>query len=66
MMKEVVRALETGHLAEVGVIAFFVAFALIVARAFLMAKPDRDAAKQMPLDDEEVRPFLTQQDQPAA
>ena len=60
-MKEIVRALETGHLAEIGVIAFVVAFTLILVRTFLMSKKERDDAKQMPLDDEEEeRPFLTQ------
>ena len=62
MMQEVVRALETGVLAQIGLLAFFTAFVLIVVRAFLMPKPDRDDAKQMPLDEQdEHRPFLTQQ-----
>jgi cbb3-type cytochrome oxidase subunit 3 len=51
MMREVVRALETGPIAEIGVIAFFVAFILIVLYAFLLPKKKRDDAKNMPLDD---------------
>lgn len=66
MMKEVIRAMETGMLAEIGLLAFFVAFVLIVVRAFLMPKSDREDAKQMPLDDrEEERPFLMQPHQRA-
>ncbi len=53
MMKEIVRALETGHLAEIGMVAFFVAFTLIVVRVFLMSKKEREDAKNMPLDDRE-------------
>lgn len=51
MMKEVVRALETGHLAEIGLLAFFVAFVLIVVRAFTISPAERDELKQLPLDD---------------
>lgn len=51
MMKEAVRALETGHLAEIGLIAFVVAFVLILLRAFLLPKAERDQAKQLPLED---------------
>ncbi|GIV58333.1 MAG: hypothetical protein KatS3mg042_1246 [Rhodothermaceae bacterium] len=53
MMKEVLRSLETGHLAEVGLIAFLVAFLLLVARAFLMRPGERSQAKHLPLDDPE-------------
>ncbi len=52
MMKEAVRALETGPLAEIGVIAFTLAFVLIVIYAFTLSKSDRDRAKQMPLEDD--------------
>ncbi len=52
MMKEAVRALETGHLAEVGVIAFTIAFLLIVIYAFTLSKGERERAKNMPLDDD--------------
>lgn len=51
MMKEAVRALETGALAEVGLLAFLLAFVLVLLYAFLMKKSDREAAKQLPLND---------------
>ena len=51
MWKETVRALQTGALAEVAVVAFMVAFALVVAYAFTMSKRQRDELKQQPLND---------------
>jgi cbb3-type cytochrome oxidase subunit 3 len=51
MMKEAVRALDSGILPEIGLIAFFVAFVLIVSRVLLMKKSEREEAKQIPLDD---------------
>ena len=51
MMKDAVRALETGALAEIGVVAFFVAFVLVVAYAFTLSKRNREAAKHLPLED---------------
>jgi hypothetical protein len=51
MMKEAVRALDSGILPEIGLIAFFVAFVLIVIRVMLMKKSEREDAKQIPLDD---------------
>ena len=53
MMKEVIRAMETGMLAEIGLVAFFVAFVLIVVRVVLMKRSTRDLAKQLPLQDAE-------------
>ena len=53
MMQEVVRALETGWLAQVGLIAFVVAFILVIVRVFSMSRKSRDAAKQLPLEDDE-------------
>ena len=52
MYKDVIRALETGSLAEIGVIAFMIAFLLIVIYAFTLSKADRDYAKQQPLHDD--------------
>ncbi|HEX7071804.1 MAG TPA: CcoQ/FixQ family Cbb3-type cytochrome c oxidase assembly chaperone [Rhodothermales bacterium] len=52
MMKDVVRAIETGALAEVGLLAFVVAFVIVVVWAFTMSKRMRDAAKQLPLDED--------------
>ena len=51
MMKEAVRALETGALAEIGLIAFLVAFAAIVIYAFTLSKSSRDQLKDLPLED---------------
>lgn len=51
MMKEVVRALDSGLLPIIGLIAFGVAFIAIVAWAMTMKKEDRDAAKQQPLQE---------------
>jgi len=51
MWKETVRALQTGALAEVAVVAFVVAFVLVVAYAFTMSKGQRQALKNQPLDD---------------
>jgi len=53
MMKEVIRALETGALAEIGLIAFVVAFVLILVRVALMPRSEREDAKNLPLDDPE-------------
>ena len=49
MWKETVRALQTGALAEIAVVAFVVAFVLVVAYAFTLSKERRDAAKNLPL-----------------
>ena len=51
MWKETVRALQTGSLAEVAVVAFVVAFGLVVAYALTMRKPLRESLKRQPLDD---------------
>ena len=52
MMKEAARALETGPLAEISVVAFTVAFLLVLAYAFTRSKAQREEAKHLPLDDE--------------
>ncbi len=51
MMKEVLSRLETGALAEIGLLAFLFAFVLIVVRVMLMNRTDRQQAKRLPLDD---------------
>lgn len=56
MMKEAIRALETGALAELGLLAFVVAFVLVVVYTFTRPKGERDAAKHLPLDDLPERP----------
>lgn len=51
MWKDVFRALDTGVLAEIGLIAFIVTFVLILIRVILLPKRERDHAKNMPLDE---------------
>lgn len=51
MMKEVVRAMDTGLLAQIGLIAFFVAFVLMVIYALTLSKRKREHNKNIPLDD---------------
>ena len=51
MMKEVVRAMETGVLAQIGLLAFFVAFVLMVIYAFTLSKRKREYDKNLPLND---------------
>ncbi|MDT0630843.1 hypothetical protein RQM47_12150 [Rubrivirga sp. S365] len=51
MWKETVRALQTGALAEVAVVAFVVAFLLVVVYAFTLSKRTREEIKRQPLDD---------------
>lgn len=51
MWKETVRALQTGALAEVAVVAFVVAFVLVVAYALTLSKRTREQIKNLPLDD---------------
>lgn len=52
MMKEVVRALETGAIAQVGLIAFVVAFVLVVVWTFTLSRTFRDDAKNLPLQED--------------
>ena len=51
-MKEVVRAIESGVLGVVGLLAFVVAFTLIVVYVMRMRESDRTAAKNLPLEDD--------------
>jgi len=53
MWKDAVRALETGALSEIGLVAFFIAFVLIIAYALTLPKRQCDDALNMPLDDAE-------------
>lgn len=52
MMKEVLRSAETGILAEIGLIAFILAFSLVVIRVFLYTKKEVQDARNMPLQDD--------------
>lgn len=51
MWKDVFRSLDTGVLAEIGLIAFIVTFVLILIRVFTLSKKERDHAKNIPLDE---------------
>jgi cbb3-type cytochrome oxidase subunit 3 len=51
MWKDAVRALETGTLGEIALIAFFTAFVLIVLYALTLPKEECDDALELPLDD---------------
>jgi cbb3-type cytochrome oxidase subunit 3 len=54
MMKEVVRAFQNITLGEIGLVAFVLAFVLIVIYALTLNKSTRDEAKQIPLLDDEL------------
>ena len=49
MMKEVIRAMETGVLAEIGLLAFVLAFVLILIRVAQYTRSERQHAKELPL-----------------
>jgi cbb3-type cytochrome oxidase subunit 3 len=51
MFKEVVQAMNSGILAQIGLFAFLLAFILVMIRVFLLPKKERDEAKQQPLND---------------
>ncbi len=53
MMKEVLRDLQTGPLAVIGLIAFLVAFTLIVIYVIRLPRGAREEAKQIPLEDDQ-------------
>jgi len=52
MMKEVVRALDPGILPQIGLVAFVVAFVLVVIYALTLSRRQVAALKHIPLDDE--------------
>jgi cbb3-type cytochrome oxidase subunit 3 len=51
MWKDALRALETGALGEIGLVAFVVAFVLVVVYAMTLPKRNREHLKNLPLDD---------------
>jgi len=53
MMKEVLRAMETGVLAEIGLLAFVLAFVLVIIRVATMKRDERAKMKNLPLQDAE-------------
>ncbi len=50
--KDILRSLETGPLAEIGLLAFFIAFILILLYVYWMPKDFREHARHMPLEDD--------------
>ncbi len=53
MMKEVLRSIDPGLLPFIGLLAFVLAFALIITRVVVMSKKQRDDLKNLPLDEPE-------------
>ncbi|MFT5142051.1 MAG: cbb3-type cytochrome oxidase subunit 3 [Rhodothermales bacterium] len=51
MVRDLLSSIDTGILAQVGLLAFVVAFLAILVYAFTMRPGDRSAAKNMPLTD---------------
>lgn len=58
MIRDVVDAMNAGVFAQIGLIAFLIAFILIVIYVVTLPKKKRDHAKQIPLEDDEVHPTL--------
>lgn len=52
MMKEVLRALDTGVLAQIGLIAFVFAFLLVLLRVFLYTKQEISQIENLPFTPE--------------
>lgn len=53
MIRDLLGTIDTGILAQVGLVAFMVAFGAVLAYTFTLRKEDRDAAKQLPLHDDD-------------
>jgi cbb3-type cytochrome oxidase subunit 3 len=51
MIRDLLGTMDTGILAQIGLVAFMVAFAAILVYVFTLRKEDREAAKRLPLDD---------------
>jgi len=56
MMKETLRAIQTGPLAEIGLIAFLVAFIIILIYAITMSRSAVEHASRQPLEDDHEIP----------
>ena len=52
MMKEVVRGIDPGILPQIGLVAFVVAFVLIVIYAVTLSRRQVATLKNLPLEDE--------------
>lgn len=53
MIRDLLGSIDTGVLGQIGLIAFMVAFGAILVYVFTLRKEDREAAKQLPLNDDE-------------
>jgi len=53
MIRDLLGSIDTGILAQVGLVAFMVAFGAVLVYAFTLRREDRDAAKQLPLHDDD-------------
>lgn len=53
MIRNILGTIDTGALAQIGLVAFFVAFTAIVVYALSLTPEDRTAAKSLPLSDSE-------------
>ena len=51
MVRDILGGIDTGILAQVGLLAFFVAFLCILIYAFTLSRAARDHAKSLPLAD---------------
>jgi len=51
MFREVVQAMDTGVLGQIGLFAFILAFVLISVRVALLSKKEREEAKRLPLEE---------------
>jgi hypothetical protein len=56
MLRDVMQSLETGALAEIGLIAFVFAFVLVVLRVIWMSRAEVDEGRFIPLSDPEELP----------
>ena len=63
MWKETVRALETGALGEIALVAFVVAFLSVVAYAFTLSKRRREHLKKLPFHEAPEAPDALRPDE---
>jgi hypothetical protein len=60
MMKETLRAIQTGPLAEIGLLAFLTAFIIILIYAVTLSRSAAEKASRQPLeDDQDYQPTNT-------
>ncbi|MEM1271520.1 MAG: hypothetical protein AAF752_00750 [Bacteroidota bacterium] len=61
MFKEVLRSIDAGLLPQIGLVAFLVAFVLMMIYALTLSKRAREYAKRIPLDEGTPAPKQTAQ-----